>query len=127
MLQRLCVFLPFAPLHPSSSCSSPTSDAYSDFSHLFSHPGAPELHYVDGKWHIYYTAGTAGTFDNQRTHVLLGGSKPEDPFTYQGRIVMTGRDTWAIDSTGLSFCSFSLPDARLDSVAAKPSADIFFS
>ena len=70
----------------------------------------------------YYTAGTNGTFDNQFTHVLKGGQNPLDTYEYEGeksqfwirsltfdaltrsllpadRVVMTGRDVWAIDST----------------------------
>jgi hypothetical protein len=72
----------------------------------------------------YYTAGTNGTFDNQFTHVLKGGQDPLDTYEYEGehqtivllphiriytltddlacsadRVVMTGRDVWAIDST----------------------------
>jgi hypothetical protein len=73
----------------------------------------------------YYTAGTNGTFDNQFTHVLKGGQDPLDTYEYEGekldsssgyrahieltinhlhvsylaRVVMTGRDVWAIDAT----------------------------
>ncbi|KAH6874246.1 glycosyl hydrolase [Coprinopsis sp. MPI-PUGE-AT-0042] len=37
---------------------------------------APEIHWQskEGSWYIYYSAGTAGTFDNQRMHVLKGSS-----------------------------------------------------
>lgn len=33
---------------------------------------APELHYFDGTWYLYYTAGGAENLDNQRSHVLKG-------------------------------------------------------
>lgn len=33
---------------------------------------APELHYFDGIWYLYYTAGGAENLDNQRSHVLRG-------------------------------------------------------
>lgn len=33
---------------------------------------APELHYFDGTWYLYYTAGAADNLDNQRPHVLRG-------------------------------------------------------
>jgi len=33
---------------------------------------APELHYIDGLWYIYYTAGTSANLDGQRLHVLKG-------------------------------------------------------
>ena len=37
---------------------------------------APELHYLDGKWYIYYTAGETGSnnLGGQRYHVLVGMS-----------------------------------------------------
>jgi GH43 family beta-xylosidase len=33
---------------------------------------APELHYLDGSWYIYYTAGRSADLDLQRSHVLKG-------------------------------------------------------
>ena len=36
------------------------------------HVWAPELHYFDGTWYLYYTAGTEESLDNQRSHVLRG-------------------------------------------------------
>lgn len=33
---------------------------------------APELHYFDGRWYIYYTAGNANNLDGQRSHALRG-------------------------------------------------------
>jgi hypothetical protein len=41
---------------------------------------------------MYYTSGTNGTFDNQRTHVLQGGASPADPFKYHSRIEIPGQD-----------------------------------
>lgn len=37
---------------------------------------APELHYIDGRWYIYYTAGENGAenLGGQRSHVLVGES-----------------------------------------------------
>jgi GH43 family beta-xylosidase len=35
---------------------------------------APEVHYLDGRWYIYYTAGTSANLDGQRMHVLRGKS-----------------------------------------------------
>lgn len=35
---------------------------------------APELHYFDGKWYLYYTAGRNEDLDLQRMHVLVGMS-----------------------------------------------------
>ncbi|KAL6406628.1 Extracellular exo-alpha-like protein [Ilyonectria robusta] len=35
---------------------------------------APELHFFDGNWYLYYTAGNSGAtnLDNQRSHVIKG-------------------------------------------------------
>lgn len=33
---------------------------------------APELHYFDGSWYLYYTAGNADNLDDQRSHALKG-------------------------------------------------------
>lgn len=35
---------------------------------------APEVHYFDGTWYIYYTAGTSANLDSQNIHVLKGES-----------------------------------------------------
>ena len=52
---------------------------------------APELHYIDGRWYIYYAAGRSGPpFLYQRSGVLQ--SAGDDP---QGRYI----DNWAIDLT----------------------------
>ncbi|KAF5383690.1 hypothetical protein D9615_003620 [Tricholomella constricta] len=66
---------------------------------------APEIHWqaAEGSWYIYYSAGSSGTFDNQRTHVLKGssGSIWDSSWSYAGRIAIPNRDVWAIDSTVL--------------------------
>jgi GH43 family beta-xylosidase len=33
---------------------------------------APEVHYFDGAWYIYYTAGDSADLDGQNIHVLKG-------------------------------------------------------
>lgn len=65
---------------------------------------APEFHLLDGPngphWYYYYTAGTAGTLDNQHTHVLeSAGTDPMGPYTYKARIYDPQNDTWAIDGS----------------------------
>jgi GH43 family beta-xylosidase len=66
---------------------------------------APELHFFDGRWYIYYAAGEAGPpYIHQRSGVLM--SENEDPFsTYSDMgMLYTGDDPqlksgnrWAID------------------------------
>jgi GH43 family beta-xylosidase len=68
---------------------------------------APELHFLHGKWYLYYTASD-GTDANHRHYVLEAAT--EDP---QGRYLDRGRvdpgfDHYAIDGTVLE-----LPDGRL--------------
>lgn len=35
---------------------------------------SPEVHYLNNKWYIYYTAGTSTDLNGQRVHVLVGKS-----------------------------------------------------
>lgn len=65
---------------------------------------APEFYLLDGpngpRWYFYYTAGTDGTLDNQRTHVLeSAGTDPMGPYTYKARIYDPANDVWAIDGS----------------------------
>jgi GH43 family beta-xylosidase len=61
---------------------------------------APELHYLNNKWYVYYTAG-AGADNTQRTWVLENGN--DDPttgtWTDKGRIFAGDTDFWAIDGS----------------------------
>jgi len=65
---------------------------------------APEFYLLDGpngpRWYFYYSAGTSGTLDNQRTHVLESeGTDPLGPYTYKARIFDPANDVWAIDGS----------------------------
>ncbi len=65
---------------------------------------APEFHLLDGpnglRWYYYYSAGTSGTLDDQRTHVLESeGTDPMGPYHYVGRIFDPVNDVWAIDGS----------------------------
>ncbi|KAF2433478.1 Arabinanase/levansucrase/invertase [Tothia fuscella] len=61
---------------------------------------APEMHEFDGVWWIYYTAGSKGTFGNQRPHVLKGGATPFDKYTYAAQMSgPQGMQNWGIDAT----------------------------
>ena len=65
---------------------------------------APELHYLNGKWYIYYTAGN-GNDASQRTWVLE--NENADPTTGiwvdKGRIFSSGADFWAIDGSIMEY------------------------
>jgi GH43 family beta-xylosidase len=74
---------------------------------------APEFHLLEGpngpRWYVYYSAGTDGTLDNQRMHVLeSSGTDPLGPYTYKARIFDPKNDGWAIDGSILK-----MPDAKL--------------
>jgi GH43 family beta-xylosidase len=74
-----------------------------------SHLWAPELHFINGAWYIYYTAGETGPpFIDQRSGVLKAATDdPQGNFMDLGQLY-TGDDienrtnnTWAIDLTPL--------------------------
>ncbi|MFK4102134.1 family 43 glycosylhydrolase [Streptomyces sp. NPDC019531] len=67
---------------------------------------APELHFLDGHWYLYYSAGQGGVAccDSQRTHVLeSAGTDPMGPYTYKN--TLTGSNLtpggWLIDASVL--------------------------
>ncbi|KAI4718036.1 Arabinanase/levansucrase/invertase [Aureobasidium sp. EXF-10727] len=60
---------------------------------------APELHVVDGQWHIYFSAGGCGDGSIQQSQVLRGGQSPWDNFDFYGTI---NAPAWSIDGTPLT-------------------------
>jgi len=67
---------------------------------------APELHYIDGRWYIYYAAGKSGPpFVYQRSGVLQSvGDDPQGRYIdkgmlYTGDDVRGSENIWAIDLT----------------------------
>ncbi|GGS47156.1 family 43 glycosylhydrolase [Streptomyces violaceus] len=57
---------------------------------------APELHFVNGRWYLYYVAGQNVSDYNptQRSHVLeSAGSDPMGPYTYKGQL----NNAWMLD------------------------------
>lgn len=68
---------------------------------------APELHFIDGRWYIYYAAGSGGPpFVHQRSGVLRStGTNPQGEYEDLGRLDTGGDiatrddDVWAIDLT----------------------------
>ncbi len=59
---------------------------------------APELHYLDGRWYVYFAASDG----NNHTHrmYVLEGDSPTGPFRFKGQI-SPSTDRWAIDGTVL--------------------------
>jgi len=64
---------------------------------------APELHFLAGKWYLYYTAGPAGQgcCGGQRSWVLENASPDPTTGTWldKGRLWVPGQDYWSIDMT----------------------------
>ncbi len=62
---------------------------------------APEIHFFDGKWYVYFTAGPGNCCGGQRLWVLENASP--DPttgtWTEMGQLLVPGQDQWAIDGT----------------------------
>lgn len=48
---------------------------------------APEVHWIDNTWWIYYTAGNSANLDGQRSHVLKGRSIHEIQKRYKLTVV----------------------------------------
>ncbi|UOQ76007.1 glycoside hydrolase family 43 protein [Hymenobacter sp. 5516J-16] len=63
---------------------------------------APELHFLNGKWYIYYSANPL-CCDGHRIFVLENSSADPTTGTWvdKGRIAVPGQDLWAIDGTVL--------------------------
>jgi GH43 family beta-xylosidase len=66
---------------------------------------APELHYLDGKWYIYYTAGPANQncCGGQRSWVLENANADPTQGTWveKARLSVSTQDFWSIDMTVL--------------------------
>ncbi|MBE8476826.1 family 43 glycosylhydrolase [Streptomyces justiciae] len=67
---------------------------------------APEMHFLNGHWYVYYSAGQSGVAccDSQRTHVLeSAGTDPMGPYSYKN--TLTGSNLspngWLIDASVL--------------------------
>ena len=58
---------------------------------------APELHFINSRWYLYYTASD-GVDENHRLYVLESrGRDPLGPYSFKARISDPGHDGWALD------------------------------
>ena len=66
---------------------------------------APELHYLKGKWYVYFAADS-GNNVHHRMYVLEGGSDSTNPlngnYRYKGKLAAS-IDNWAIDGTAFEY------------------------
>jgi GH43 family beta-xylosidase len=62
---------------------------------------APECHFLDGHWYMYYTATRSDNDDDHhRTYVLEGqGAEPSGPYHYKARLFNPTNDHYALDPT----------------------------
>ncbi|MGI8583046.1 MAG: glycoside hydrolase family 43 protein [Chitinophagaceae bacterium] len=66
---------------------------------------APELHYINGKWYAYYTAGSSADLGTQRTFVLENSNDDPTGGTWvdKGKIYDPAADFFAIDGTVFTY------------------------
>ncbi len=63
------------------------------------HMWAPEIHFIDGRWYLYYSASD-GNYDNLRNYVLeSAGADPLGPYTFKGRVFPPGQDYKTLDGS----------------------------
>ncbi len=64
------------------------------------HLWAPEIHFIDGAWYVYYAADD-GNSDNHQIYVLENKNKNplEGEFVMKGRISTDKDNNWAIDAS----------------------------
>jgi GH43 family beta-xylosidase len=69
------------------------------------HVWAPELHYINNKWYLYYTAGSGNIDVAQRLFVLENSAADPTQGTWidKGQVKDTAADFWAIDANILNF------------------------
>jgi GH43 family beta-xylosidase len=69
------------------------------------HIWAPELHFIDNKWYMYYTAGSGNIDLTQRIFVLENTSADPTQGTWvdKGQVKDPAADFWAIDANVFSF------------------------
>ncbi|WP_207434147.1 family 43 glycosylhydrolase [Sabulibacter ruber] len=62
---------------------------------------APELHFLDGKWYMYYTAGASPDLSTQRSFVLENSSASplEGSWVEKGKVADPAADFFSIDGT----------------------------
>ena len=66
---------------------------------------APEMHFIDNKWYIYYTAGSGDINTTQRLFVLENASPDPTQGTWvdKGQIKDAAADFWAIDANVFNY------------------------
>ncbi|RXF68608.1 glycosyl hydrolase family 43 [Arcticibacter tournemirensis] len=65
---------------------------------------APELHFLAGKWYIYFAASQSGVDNSNRMFVLENGNADptQGTWTFKGKIFDATNDQWAVDGSILT-------------------------
>lgn len=65
---------------------------------------APELHFLTGKWYVYFAAAQAGVNDSNRMFVLENDNPDptQGTWNFKGKIADPAHDQWAIDGSILT-------------------------
>jgi GH43 family beta-xylosidase len=83
--------------------SGPKVTVWSNANTAFKDVWAPELHYYDGYWYIYFSADENGVGATHRMYVLKSAtSDPFSNYTFIGQLTDPS-DQWAIDGTVLTY------------------------
>ncbi len=62
---------------------------------------APELHFLKGKWYLYYSADDGNSANHRMFVAEANTSDPQGQYTFKGKIYDPSDDRWAIDGTVL--------------------------
>ncbi|MCP3804008.1 family 43 glycosylhydrolase [Allokutzneria sp. A3M-2-11 16] len=71
---------------------------------------APEMHFLQGKWYIYYTAMNNGHLVGDHRMYVLESENPLGPYTFKGPLAAAA-DHYSLDGTVLT-----MPDGRLHAI-----------
>ena len=100
-----------------------------DFGEMSKHIWAPELHFLDGKWYIYFAAGMEEDKWRIRPYVLeCEGEDPlKDKWTEKGKIQRSDDDIYSFDSFSLDSTVFENKGERYYVWAEKVSVGVGIS
>jgi len=62
---------------------------------------APELHFLSGKWYIYFAADDGNNANHRIYAAEAATADPQGAYTFKGKVADAANDYWAIDPTVL--------------------------
>ncbi|MBQ3790744.1 MAG: family 43 glycosylhydrolase [Lachnospiraceae bacterium] len=93
------------------------------------HIWAPELHYIDGRWYLYFAASRTDDIWRLRPYILAceGQDPIRDPWKECGKIRRSDDDIYSFEAFSLDATTFTAGDARYYVWAEKVSVGIQIS